>query len=312
MSISNEDFIKKADFQLASLTTDGGELAPEKFKQIIDRAVTTQDFLSKVHVTSQTSTVDKISKMKFTGRVAHSVPNAGTALSLAQRSAPVMSEVEITTHKFMAECKMPNEVYEDNVEMEKLEAHLITYLGEHIGIDTQENVLHGITTSANPDLAVFNGLRAQVTTNTFDALSGALSIDMIGAAINLLADEFRSLSNLGFFTSDKLIMLYRMALAARATSAGDIYMLDKKEVTPLGYTLSPVHAWPTNLGIAANETDVILCDPENVIVSYKRKVTQKKVDLPREDSTSIVWSYRVGMALEEEEACVKIENVLCE
>ncbi len=310
--MQNEELVKKADFQLSALTTDGGVLEPKKFEEFVGRAVAATEFLPLARTTTQGAPEDKIPKLKFVGRVAHYMPTAGVALSEAQRSAPVTSEITLSTKKFMAECAMPTEVFEDNVMQERLEAFLIDYFGKLIGRDTQDNVVNGDTTSATTDLTAFNGMRAAVTTNLVNAASAALSIDMLEEAMTSLPDEFRgAMDKLAFFMSDVLVTKYRRALAARATSLGDQMMVSKGEYQQLGLPFKGITNYPVDLGLTGNLTDVVLTDPENVVVSYWRKVVTKKLDLTREDKVTFVWSYRVGCALEEEEAAVKIYNVLC-
>ena len=312
MALSNQDLMEKADLAHDALRTDGGELAPTKFNTFIGRAVSATELLPLVRTISQASTQEYIPKMKFTGRVSHRVAVPGVALGVAQRSAPVLSEVELTTHKFMAECSLTYDQLEDNVMRENLENYLIEYMGTLIGRDTQDNMVNGDTTSADMDLNGFDGLRALVTTYTVDAASAVIDIDKFEEALSELPEEFLGqMGNLRFLMSWKEMRKYRKALSARIGALGDA-MLTKMGggMSQLDVDLTGVSGWPTNLAVAGNETDIVLTDPENLIVSYWRKVQMKMVEDVRADRVHFVWSYRVGCALEEEEAAVKIENVL--
>ncbi|MDD5542895.1 MAG: phage major capsid protein [Acidobacteriia bacterium] len=312
MALSNAELIQKADLAHDALRTDGGELAPTKFNTFVDRAVAATELLPLARTITQGSTQEYIPKMKFVGRVAHYQPVAGNALSLAQRSAPVLSEVKLETHEFVAECSLTYSQLEDNVMRNNLEAHLIEYMGKLIGKDTQDNVLNGDTTSATFDLTPFNGLRALVTTNTVDALSAAIDIDKFEEALSDLPEEFLGQMNkLRFMMSHKEQRKYRKALSARIGALGDA-MLTKLGggMSQLDVDLLPLSGWPTNLGVGANLTDIVLTDPENIIISYWRKVMMEMEQDKRARRVHFIWSYRVGCAMEEEEAAVKIQNVL--
>jgi hypothetical protein len=308
----NQELIQKADFQTASLTSDGGALPPDKFDQFVLRAVEETEFLGLANTGSQAAPTAQIPKMKFVGRVAHYVPTPGTALAEAQRSAPVTSEVTITAHKFVAECTLERETLEDNVERESLEAHLMGYFPGLIGRDTQDNVINGATTSTDVDLTPFNGLRAAVTTYQVDALSAALSIDMIEEAMTSLPGEFRQrMDSKRLIMSDILEMKWRKAMAARATTLGDVNTVERRAQAALGVQFLPITKWPVDLGITGNLTDAILTDPANIRVSYWRRVEQVRVLLEREDKVTYIWRYRMGSAMEEEEAAARIYNILC-
>jgi hypothetical protein len=312
MALSNQELIQKADMAYDALRTDGGELAPTKFNTFVQRAVAATELLPLARTISQTSTQESIPKMKFTGRVAHYVPTGGVALGAAQRSAPVLSEVDLATHKFMAECSLTYEHLEDNVMQQNLESYLINYFGQLIGRDTQDNVLNGDTTSATLDYTPFDGLRAAITTYTVDALSAAVDIDKFEEALSDLPEEFLGqMSKLRFMMSHKEMRKYRKALSARIGALGDALLTKLAGgLAQLDVDLMGCSGWPTNLGVGANLTDIVLTDPENIIVSYWRKVMMERDVDPRAQRVNFIWSYRMGFALEEEEASVKITNVL--
>lgn len=313
MGLSNQELMQKADLAHDALRTDGGELAPEKFNTFVGRAVAATELLPLARTISQTSTQEYIPKMKFTGRVSHRVPVHGVALGAAQRSTPVLSEVELTTHKFQAECSLTYEHLEDNVMRGNLEGYLIDYMGKVIGRDTQDNMLNGDTTSADMDLSGFDGLRALVTTYVVDAASAVIDIDKFEEALSELPEEFLGqVHAMRFLMSHKEQRKYRKALSARIGALGDALLTNSGGdlLSQLDVPLFPVSGWPTNLAVGGNETDIILTDPENLIVSYWRKVTMEMEKDKRAQRVHFIWTYRVGCALEEEEAAVKIENVL--
>jgi len=312
MGLSNQELMQKADLAHDALRTDGGELAPEKFNTFVGRAVAATELLPMVRTISQSSTQEYIPKLKFTGRVSHRMPVHGVALGVAQRSTPVLSEVELTTHKFQAECSLTYEHLEDNVMRGNLEGYLIDYMGKLIGRDTQDNMLNGDTTSADMDLNGFDGLRALVTTYVVDAASAVIDIDKFEEALSDLPEEFLGeMGKLRFLMSHKEMRKYRKALSARIGALGDALLTKLSGgMAQLDVDLESISGWPTNLAVGGNETDIILTDPENLIVSYWRKVMMEMEKDKRAQRVHFIWTYRVGCALEEEEAAVKIENVL--
>lgn len=311
MALSNQELMEKADLAHDALRTDGGELAPTKFNTFIGRAVAATELLPLARTISQASTQEYIPKMKFTGRVSHRVPVPGVALGAAQRSTPVLSEVELTTHKFMAECSLTYEHLEDNVMRGNLENYLIEYMGTLIGRDTQDNMVNGDTTSADIDLNGFDGLRALVTTYTVDAVGAVIDIDKFEEALSELPEEFLGqLNSMRFLMSHKEERKYRKALSARIGALGDALLTQSPGLSQLGTPFEGISGWPTNLAVGGNQTDIVLTDPDNLIISYWRKVMMEMDTDKRAQRVHFIWSYRVGCALEEEEAAVKIENVL--
>lgn len=310
MGMTNDELIRKADLAQDALQTDGGEMVPDKFDQFLGRAVEKSELLEMANTTSQSSVEAIFPKMKFTGQVVHRVPTHGTALSQANRSAPTMSEVSIRTEKFMAEVSLNFEHLEDNIMQERLEGYLVDYMGQYVGRDTQRIALNGDTTSADIDYNGFDGLRALVTSNTVDALSAALDIDKLEEALSALPEEFLGeMDKLRFMMAHKEYRKYRKALSSRIGALGDALLTNQNELTQLSVDLASMSSWPTNLGVGSDETDVLLTDPENFRISFWRNVRMAREVDERAQKVHFIWSYRFGVALEEEEACVKIENV---
>jgi len=309
MAMGNEELMRKAELATADLTTNGGELAPDKFDQFVARATVASKFLSEARVTSQKSTTDVIPKLRFTGRVAYRATE-GTALTLAQRTAPATSEVSITTDEFVAELPLTDSVLEDNVARGSLADLIEMEMPKRIGRDTQLNFIQGDTTSADYDLAAFDGIRAATTTNTVNAASARLSLAHIASARLALPEEFRNdLTTLRLMVGDTVEVNYRQDLAARATGYGDAVLQGNDPLTQLGIRMMVIPEWPVTLA-PGNLSDGILTDPKNWIISFWRKVTMETERSARARKTTWIWSYRVGGDYEEEEAAVKIQNIL--
>lgn len=309
MPLGIDELMTKAEMQLGDLRTNGGELAPAKRDEFIARATVATPLLSAVQVRDQESTIDILPKFQITGRVAHRA-TAGQALTLAQRTRPITDEVSIETTEFVAELPLNRSILEDNVMKERLVNLVEEQMPIRISRDIQQNAVSGDTGSATFDLAAFDGLRQLVVTNTVAAGSVKLNLGHIASSRLALPEEFRGdYSALRLMMGDSPETRYRQDLAARVGAVGDQYLQGNDPITQLSIKFMTIPEWPITLA-PGNLTDAVLLDPKNFIVSFWRKIEMDQEKNVRARKITLLWSYRVGMEYEEEEATVKINALL--
>jgi hypothetical protein len=122
-------------------------------------------------------------------------------------------------------------------------------------------------------------------------------------------EYIRNKKKLLYMTSVDAETDYRDTLSARATVAGDKFLLDDPPVLYSGIPLIDVPLFPENLGVGTNETNVILTDPKNIVVGIWRKITFEMDKDISAGVLKIVASIRFDFKYVEETAVVKVNAV---
>ncbi len=310
MSMSIEEVLRKADLQLADLRANGGAMNESQAAQFFEDATIDAPLLDAARTTSQKAITDKLPKIKFAGRISHRATD-GEALAIDDRSAPTISEVSITTTEFKAEIDLTDGELLENVEGNNLLNRVKSMATRQIGIDTQENMVRGDTTSATYDLAAFDGCRELVTSYIVDCAGAALSEDKLIDAIKLLPERYAgSLDGYRFAMARNVELNYRKDLASRVGLLGDLMLTKKDPISIGGVPFQIIPGWPTNLGLTGDRSDALLVDWKNFIISYWRTITFETERMARAGKTAIIFTYRVGCQYEEEQAVVKLEDIL--
>ena len=110
----NREILQKADLALSELTSAGGVLQPAqaaRFMRImIDEAV----LMRQSKVVPMRSPNQLIEKIRFESRVLRPGQEA-TALSLADRSKPVLGKVSLDAKLYKGEVHLSDEILEDSI-----------------------------------------------------------------------------------------------------------------------------------------------------------------------------------------------------
>ena len=310
MGMVNAEILAKADFQLSDLRTDGGALSESKANQFIQRATVGVPLLEAARTTSQKAIIDKVPKIRLIGPIMHRSTD-GEALAVDDRSKPVTSEVEITTTEFKAEIDITDGTLLENVQGNTFLNLVEQMAPNQIGIDTQNIMIKGDTTSTTFDFAAFDGCRELVTSHTVDCSGAALSEDKMFEAIDAIPEEFSGmLDNYVFAMARRVQLLYQKELYSRDGAFGAL-MLQQRDGVPIGgVKFKVIPGWPATLGMTANRSDMLLVDWKNFIISYWRTITFERERMPRAGKTALIFTLRVGCQYEEEEAVVKLEDIL--
>ncbi|MCP4568949.1 MAG: phage major capsid protein [FCB group bacterium] len=309
MTIGNTEVLKKIEM-LSDELENGGLMPPKVAKKFIISAVESAPLLKMMRTVMMKEPEQKFPKMTIEGRVAHAAVESETPPS-ANFVKPTTDEVNITTKELVSIVPLSDTVMEDNVEGKALWKTIEVYMRKKIASDVQENFTEGDITSADPDLALFDGLQALVTSNVVDGLGAAWSADLAVDGMNAIPEAYweQEESMLRWLGAPKTERLYRLALTPRESALGDLLLNQKSGSSPLGIPMVNIPRWPTNL-TPGNYSTEILMNPKqflggwhrNIRIEFERKATARK--------TYMVISMRVGCALEEELAAAKVENVL--
>ena len=132
----------------------------------------------------------------------------GVALASADHARPSFSKTTLDAHLFKAEVPISDEVFEDNIERAALRQTILSALAEAIARDMEEVIIQGDTTSADPLLAVMDGLIKQATSQVVDAAGGRLEKTLLRDMLKTIPSEHlrnkqKMLAYLTDFLSDR-------------------------------------------------------------------------------------------------------------
>jgi hypothetical protein len=308
--ISNKTLLQKADLALADLIADGGYLQPAQAQRFMRLLINEAVVLKQATVVPMKSPKQLIEKIRFASRILRAGTEA-TALTLDQRAKPDLGMVELDAKLFKAEVRLSYEVLEDNIERGNFRQTVMELMAERIALDMDEVVWNGDTASLDPFLAQFNGVRKQITSNLVDALGQRTNKVLFRDALKDMPSEYlRNKRAMRFLTSVDSEIDYRDSLAERATVVGDRFLEQDAPVMYSGVPVMSVPVCPENLSVGLNKTEIVLTDPKNINVGIWRNI---KVETDQDISAGvliIVATLRFDTKLAEEQAAVKIQNVL--
>jgi hypothetical protein len=306
---SNRTVLEKADLVVQDLITNGGILPEAVAAKFLEIAVKSSVLLPECTVVPMKSREQRIDMFRFNGRVLYPGYEA-TALPVNRRSKPDLAKALLTTSLFKAEIRLNKEVLEDNIEGDSFKDHIVASAAKAISRDIEDIVINGDTGSADPTLAVLNGLRVQTGTNLVNALSAYTTKTVFKSAIKAMPVEFMSdRKALRFLTSFDSETDYRDSLADRATAVGDKFLLEGVPSTYAGIVVRGVPLFPENLGAPAYHTEMILGDPKNINVGFWRQIEWETDKDIVAGELIIVCSLRMAVKLAYEPSMVKVQNV---
>ena len=305
----NRTILQKADLALADLTAGGGLLKPAQAQKFMRLLIKDSPLMRLATVVPMASPKQQLSKIKFGSRVLRPGQEA-TALGVADRARPDLSQVELDAKLFKAEVRLSDEVLEDSIERGELRQTIMEMMAEAIARDIEEVAVSGDTASADVFLAVMDGVLKQATSNVVDAAANPISKDLMRDMLKTLPSEhLRDKKAMRFLTSVDADLDYRNALAERATAVGDKFLEGDTPVLYSGVPVQPVPLFPENLGAGSDQTVILLCNPKNIHVGIWRQIRIESARDISEGTLKIVATLRFDVKYAEEPGVAKAINV---
>lgn len=305
----NRTILQKADLALADLTAGGGILKPAQAQKFMRLLIKDSPLMRLATVVPMQSPKQQLSKIKFGSRVLRPGAEA-TALPLADRARPDLSQVELDAKLFKAEVRLSDEVLEDSIERGELRQTIMEMMAEAISRDMEEVLINGDTLSADPFLAVMDGALKQATSNVVDAGGAAISKNLLRDMLKTIPSEhLRDKKAMRFMTSVDADLDYRNTLAERATAVGDRLLEGDTPALYSGVPLQPIPLFPENLGAGSDQTVILLCNPKNIHVGIWRNIRVESARDISEGTLKIVATLRFDVKFAEEPGVAKAINV---
>lgn len=301
-------FVQKADMALSDLTS-GGKLVADQRKKFILVNIKGQVVMSRIRVTTMSRESEEIPKMTTFGSQVWHPGTESQALTLAQRVKPGFDKVTLTSKEIVCQVDFPRYALADQVEGAGFKNTLIAYLGVHTKRDLENLIINGDTTSTNTLLALFDGMLAGASTNTYAAGGAAASTDVLDTTMLTMPEEYDAQPGMTYFTNKVAWAAYHKELGGRATPLGDTNQVNQGMIQYLGYPVVRVPLFPNNLGIGTNQTNIWFGDPKQFIFAFHENVEVQSEYNIRERTWTVVMTARIAQAYEHEPAVVKTTGV---
>ena len=307
--------LQKVDTTLAQIAANG-LLEPEEAKKFIRLAIQDPVMLSTVNVMTMGAPRKQIPKSRFAGRVMRAGVEA-TALGVADRVAPDLSQIELVTQLYKAETRLSDEAAEDQIEggqfIGTIRAQLTEAMGrdlEHIAINSDDATV--VIDQETLLLSLQDGWLIRAGANLVAAGGVALDTDVLRDLRLAMPSEFRrDARKLRYYTNDGTVLRFMDSQGQRLTPEGD--RVQRGQGAFQGYMnvgLVEVPLFPTALGVGANETQVLLSDPANLVFGIQRQI---KLEADRDKHAgvvSLIASVRAAIHIIEDTATARADAVL--
>jgi len=305
----NRTILQKADLALADLTAGGGLLKPAQAQKFMRLLIKDSPLMRLATVVPMASPKQQLSTIEFGSRVLRPGQEA-TALGVADRARPDLSQVELDAKLFKAEVRLSDEVLEDSIERGELRQTIMEMMAEAISRDMEAVLINGDTLSADPFHAVMDGVLKQATSNVVDAGAAPISKNLLRDMLKTIPSEhLRDKKAMRFMTSVDADLDYRNTLAERATTVGDRLLEGDTPVLYSGVPLQPIPLFPENLGASSDQTVIVLCNPKNLHVGIWRNIRVESARDISEGTLKIVATLRFDVKFAEEPGVAKAINV---
>jgi hypothetical protein len=308
--------VQKAELVVSDLTQGSGALPVEQFREFVVIASKGSVLFKLVRLQEMQNPSYELPKIQAQGQTLHGA-SSGVALTEAQRAKPnILPKVVLNSKLLRGAVPVPDEVLEDNVEREALNNKIRDLTAQSVTGDWENLLILGDTNSPNDLLNVTDGIFKRISTNQVQAGGQFLNKSVLRDTTLLLPDEFREdEANMSFFTSHKAGVWYRDSVSNRTGDLGDDALTvgdsnpQRRYAFYNGCPVRPIPRFPSNLGVAANESPLVYANPKKIIFGIQRDLRIEYQRDPASGSNIFHVSCRVDVAIEHESMCVFTKGI---
>lgn len=328
---SNAELMKKADWTVGDLNTNGGLLLPEQANAFIRKLLAQPTLLRQARSVVMSSPTRNINKIQFAKRILRA-GTQGTSLDTAAvdgafdplaeaaaRAKPTTEQINLVTKEVIAEVRLPYDVIEDNIERGNIGQAtdvggspasggivdtIMTLIAERAALDLEELAINGDTAvvAADPYLGMVDGYLVLADQNVVDAGGATINKNVFKAGMKAMPDQYlRNLASMRNYVSVDNEIEYRDTLANRETALGDGTVTGDRRVSAYGVAVEPVSLMPGANGLLTNPLNLIFGIQRNIHIETDKDIRKREY--------IIVLTARVDFQIEEAAAVVKYTNV---
>lgn len=313
--MDNETLIKKADIALADLA-NGGKLNPEMSDKFIRKVIDQPTLIKEVRTVPMSGPKRTISKIGFGKRLLRKArQTAGSrALTAAERYKPDFGKVDLETTEFIAELNIPYEVLEDNIERGDLKNTILALIAERAALDFEELLLRGDTAFVSglvdPDeaametayLSSMDGVLKKVSSHQVNGTDVGITAELWNSTMKAMPEKYRRNQSANrLYVTPNVELDYRLAISNRGTGLGDAILTGTQALPVFGVPMKGAALMPSD--------KALFLPPQNIIFGLQRDISMEFDKDIRERVYIIVLTCRAAIAIEEEDACVKVNNI---
>ena len=301
--MSQRTIVEKADIAVANLIANGGYLNNEQSNKFIRMVQESVKLLGAVRTVRMNSPKRDIDKIGFADRILRPTPGSGVALAADQRSKPTTGKITLETSEIIAEVHIPYDVLEDNIERGGMESTIMQMIAERAGVDLEELLIRGDTSSSDSYLAILDGILKSIQSNIVNHGGASIDRSLFKNGMLTMPNKYmRNRAAMRHFLSPAQEIEYIDTLADRSTSnVGDRAAETRTTSSPFGVPLEPVALMPDAQGFFTY--------PQNLIWGIQRQIQIEAEKDIRARVLVVVLTLRAAFAIEEEAACVKYTSI---
>lgn len=315
MPESNQSLLQRADLAIADLNANGGLLDPEQANTFIDIIMEQPTILRQSRIIRMNAPSRKINKIGFANRILRAARTQGSAnddgsndryVRKADRAAPTTSQIRLDTEEVIAEVRLPYEIFEDNIEGESLEGHIMRLIAERAAVDLEELALAADKSSPDDYLALHDGWLKRMNVNVVHNAAAGVSPDMFTNGLLTMPQKYlRNLNQLRHVVSVANTIHYRNKVSKRATEYGDTALTQNNPLYAGGVA---IEAAPMLSAVGSGNMG-FLTFMQNLIFGIQRDIRVETDRDIRSREFIIVLTARVALQIEDIDATVKYTNI---
>lgn len=303
--LGNRRLLERAGAKAAITTSDltggtkSGRLNPEQADRFIDYVVD-QSVLFKQGIRVRRMNADRadLDKLAIGTRV---IRKATENVAPTDLVGITTSKRQLTVTEIILPVDVTFSFYEDNIERENFEDHLMRMMATTLSNDLEDLAINGDTDSGDAFVQIEDGwvdLLKTAADNVYDTNAGDdFRNTIFPGMLTAMPVKFKgNKSALRFYVSVTNEEKYRAQIAQRQTAGGDSVLLNGGSVT---YDGIPVVGVPY-LGNA----DSMLTLPDNLVFGVRRDISLGIFRHERKRAFEYTWTLRVDFQIVEPDAAV--------
>jgi hypothetical protein len=321
-TVQDRASVQKATWTTSDLVSTGGYLQPEQATEFLRIAIDESVIVREARNEFSNSPVIEVPRMSMASRVLRP-GTEGQRLQESDRVKPSTGLVEIPTVLVKGEIPVSDELFEDNIERDRVADTIMAMGAEAVGRDVEELLIKGDTARTGGEdayLDLTSGIIKLLQTNLaagqkVDATAQTTYVGLWASALEALPSRYRrNYNDLRLYIPITHRDKYLGSLADRGTDWADTVL--NEGVQRLAFRSVPLTEVPLlsgtdtiNGGAVDYSNFAFLIDPKNLVVGWHRRIKVEKFRDPREGATSFVITARVGFGVADPGLGVLIYNI---
>jgi hypothetical protein len=305
---TNQELIDAVKFVVADLAS-GGELNAEQREEFIRAAIEQTVILKDARYEPMDRPVEEFHKIGFADRVLQKP--SGDYATTTTGTDPTTDMVTMTAVKAVMAVDIGLDVFKKNIERDRIKNTIISAMAEKAGVDLEELILMGDTTSGTEFYTLNEGLFKLASSHEYDHSSADFEPHTVfKGMLDLLPKKYlRRKAEWRFYIHEEVELLYRQWLSERQTGAGDRYLLEDIPVFYMGIPIVSVPMIVESGSGGSATSSALLIHPKNIIYGVLQEITIKAEEKFREQYVAVTGTLWTDVEFEEEDAVVEGQNI---